>query len=1345
MRKRTNKNSDLHSDWLKQVDVDGPFLAYPVLKDMWPNGIDRLGDTDDRLVTFKQAFSRWQRALDQYVEQPKTPEARSAYDAVRRGWIDVVLGDIAEWGDDRSAVDITVRSPGEQITVTATTALNDRDGAPAALLLICEPTSGLRDAGLDGWAANDIDRLAMLLRKAQVEVGIVTDGQWWALVWAKEGKPTGSGMVNALTWAEEPLLRDAFLTLINQRRFRAADAEQRLSRLFERSELEAEEITEALGTQVRRSVELLVQAFSEARLEAAKAGDPDPLAEKPDDIYQAAVTVMMRIVFLLFAEERDMLPTEQLYWDSYAIKDLLDELRAQATGGEEHLDETYDAWHRLLAVGQALHGGVNYDEMRMPAYGGSLLDPERFPWLHATDARGLRLKVSDRVMLHVLESVQTVVAKGERRRISFREIDVEQIGYIYEGLLGYSCAEVTDDIILGLVGKDGAEPEIPLATINALYDEHGGDSKKFAAALTAWVKENQPAATGKSAAALAKMVEKEPSGEERAELVRLLTPVADGDTDLLDTLVSWGNLIRRDLRNIPLVVPVGGLVVIETPSRKNAGAHYTPRSLAEEVVLHALQPLVYEPGPLQTNDEDEWRLKPAAAILDLKVADIAAGSGAFLVAAARYLSERLVEAWIAEGMLDETASSDAEGLRRQALREVIARCLYGADINPMAVEMCKLSLWLVSMDKTKPFSFVDDKIFCGNSLLGLTSLEQLRYLHIAPKPSTMQQQILVDIDAKIATATRLRQELASPVDERDPMRSSRAKTRLLAQFRHAITELRLIADGIVAAGLPLGGKPGRQLDDAFKTLSWHLQRAFPADGSLPDAAVLLERIGSGLTPAVETDYQRWQPLHWVIEAPDVIVEHGGFDAVIGNPPFLGDHKLSVAVGANVREWLSHVVADHSTGKADLVAYFALQGHRLTSAGGCIGIIATNSVAQGATRQVGLDRMIGSGFQITRAVRSEPWPAASAVLQYAAFWGTKATVDDGVLAVADGVSVSRISSSLEPAGRVEGKPYSLRANSSMAFKGIETYGRGFVVNPQLASEWIEADTRNAEVLAPFLNGDDVNSHPAQQASRWVINFGGRSEEEAARYQLPFKHVQELVKPEREKAAPDVRKAPWWQFWRSRPAMLSAIAGKPEVLVIAITSKTQMPVRVSAEQVLSNALVVFAIDDHGGQAILSSSIHQAWALQNGSALKDDARYTPSAVLETFPFPTNFDGQVAVGRVLDQVRGEIMRRRQLGLTDLYNMINSQTVKGDPDIDRMREIHAEVDESVMAAYGWHDLPLHHGFHTYRQMQRWTFAPAARVEILDRLLELNHERARAEGQDVPDHGSSDGLDTLFA
>ena len=140
MRKRTQKNPDVHSDWLTQVDVEGPFLAYPVLKDMWPNGVDRLGDSDDRLLRFKQAFVQWQRSFDQYAEHPKTPESKAAYDTVRREWIDIVLDDIAEWAGLQADAVVSVRSPGEQVTVDATSALTGRDADTAALLFVCDPT-----------------------------------------------------------------------------------------------------------------------------------------------------------------------------------------------------------------------------------------------------------------------------------------------------------------------------------------------------------------------------------------------------------------------------------------------------------------------------------------------------------------------------------------------------------------------------------------------------------------------------------------------------------------------------------------------------------------------------------------------------------------------------------------------------------------------------------------------------------------------------------------------------------------------------------------------------------------------------------------------------------------------------------------------------------------------------------------------------------------------------------------------------------------------------------------------------------------------------------------------------
>lgn len=1339
MKRRTPTVVELHADWLTQVETDGPFLALPVIKDIWPDGVDRLGDADDRLLTFKQAFVTWQREMDAFALADRTPEARERYAAVTRAWIETVLDDLAGWNGLRISADelpsgLEIRSPGEQVAVRASGALKGRDGDYAALLLVSEPTSSLRDTGLDGWAANEIDRMAMFLRKAQVEVGIVTDGQWWAIVWAKDGTPTGSGMVNALTWAEEPLLRDAFLTLIDQRRFRAKDEAQRLPTLFARSELEAEEITEALGTQVRRSVELLVQAFSEARLAAARNGDPDPLAEDPDEVYQAAVTVMMRVVFLLFAEEREMLPTEQLYWDSYAIRDLLTELKAQAANGEEPLDASFDSWHRLLAVSQALYSGVNYDEMRMPAYGGSLLDPDRFPWMYATDHRGLRLKVSDRVMMHVLESVQTAVVRGERRRVSFRDVDVEQIGYIYEGLLGYSCAVVEDDVVLGLVGKEGEEPEIDEGTLQELYDDNP-DAKSFTTALLGWIKSEQPAAKPLSAAKLAKLYD---ADIDQADMRRLLTPIAGQDEQLLGFLVDWSNYIRRDLRGIPLVVPVGGLVVVETPSRKNAGAHYTPRSLAEEVVLHALQPLVYDPGPLQTNDENAWQLKSSSAILDLKVADIAAGSGAFLVAAARYLADRVTEAWQGEGAVAPDA--DPRLATDQAIREVIARCLYGADINPMAVEMCKLSLWLVSMDKTKPFSFVDDKIFCGNSLLGVTNLDQLRYLHLYPDPKRMDTQLLVDIDGKIAEATRLRKELASPVEEHDPMRSTRGKLALLEQLHRVTDDLRLIADGIIAAGLPLGGKPGRALADAFTALGWEVQHAFSPGGSVGDRAELKVRIGGALSPTVPTDYERWIPLHWAIDAPDVVVERWGFDAIIGNPPFLGGKKLTGAMGTDIRDWFVHVIANGQRGSADLVAYFFLRAMGLLNSTGALGLIATNTVAQGDTREVGLDAMTRAGFTITRAIQSRPWPAASANLEFAAVWGTLRPVDGSVGRVLNDIDVRQISTLLEPVGRVAGAPARLDENAGVAFLGCVVLGMGFVLNPEQARSWIGIDPRNEEVLFPYLTGEDLNSRPDVSAPRWVIDFNDRSEADARRYELPFAWVDTHVRPERQRRRPDgsfVMRKPlperYWQYGDKRPAMRRAISNLNEVIMLAQVSNTLQPVRVPTGQVPSHKIIVFASQDYALQALLSSSIHYMWARRYSSSMRTDLSYSPTDVFLTWARPPSTDRLNTNGATLDTERRAIMLRRGLGLTGLYNLVNDLQIKGDPDVDRMREIHVELDEATMAAYGWDDVPLDHGFHTYRQMERWTVSPAARVEILDRLLELNHERARAEGQEVPE------------
>ncbi|HWK25183.1 MAG TPA: type IIL restriction-modification enzyme MmeI [Solirubrobacter sp.] len=397
------------------------------------------------------------------------------------------------------------------------------------------------------------------------------------------------------------------------------------------------------------------------------------------------------------------------------------------------------------------------------------------------------------------------------------------------------------------------------------------------------------------------------------------------------------------------------------------------------------------------------------------------------------------------------------------------------------------------------------------------------------------------------------------------------------------------------------------------------------------------------------------------------------------------------------------------------------------ANGTLGLIATNTVAQGDSREVGLDAMVAHGFTITRAIQSRSWPAMSANLEYAAVWGTLGTVDDQVPRVADEIPVRRVSTLLEAQGRTEGNPARLATNAGIAFQGCIVLGMGFVLEPDEAQEWIASDPRNAEVLFPYLNGEDLNSRPDASGRRWVIDFGDRTEAEAATYELPYARVSELVRPERASKPKAVRDAPWWLFLRARPAMRKAIVDLSEVLVIARVSKTVMPIRVRSGQVPSEQCVVFASDDFSFQAVLSSSLHQMWAITYGSGMRNDPRYTPSDVFETFPRPASNDLLESAGRSLDGERREIMRRRELGITRLYNLVNDAQLPDavDRDVARIRALHAELDHAVLDAYGWADVEPNHGFHTFRTMQRWTMSATARVEVLDRLLDENHRRVR--------------------
>jgi hypothetical protein len=1337
-RRRVPTPGELHRSWLELVDIDGSFLSVPALLAAWPNGMH--APSPNELAVLKDARPPFEKAWDRWDTAPDDAGVLEEYREARDAWVSTVLRDVLGWNGSytTATVDPQVRSPDYAVIVHPSGALahNERVGA---LVLVTDPVDSLRSPLGDGWAASPVDRMEELLRAAGVPVGVVTDGRWWGIVSAREKALVTSGITDALTWTEAPAARNAFIELLRRPRLIGRDADGLLTTIFASSVAAAEEITEALGTQVRRAVELLVQAMSDAMLEARRRGEPDPLPADRELVYEAAVTVMMRVVFLLFAEERGLLPQGQVFTMGYGVSDELDRLDdRERDESAEVLDASFLTWHRLLATSQALYRGASFEDIRIPSYGGSLFDPDRFSFLTTCNEHGtLVVRISDRVMLEVLRAVQVARLRGQpARRISFRDIDVEQIGYIYEGLLGYSCEDATE-VIVGLIGKDGEEPEIPLAKLEELSERNRTDAK-LADAILAWVKVNQPAATPPSKAALAKAIREANEANDAERVLRSVT-TNPGLRDRLRSFIGviesdrdrpFTGIIRADLRDRPFVVPQGGLVVVETPSRATAGAHYTPKKLAQEVVRHALEPLVYDPGPHQRPEEDGWTPIDSDQILDLKIADIACGSGAFLVAAADYLAGRLVEAWHRDGVAPDKSPHDQ---KTQAIREVIANCIYGADINVMAVEMCKLSLWLVSLDPKLPFSFVDDKILHGNSLLGLTDARQLKRQHVNPDAASTQGSLFdLDVDGILRQAKALRRRMAEPVIDNDPQRSAAAKRRQWHRYQDLTADLTEVGDAVIAAGLRLGAKPGRQLQVAYENLRFAIGQAHPPQGTEPSRAMLADVLQAGLTPTVPTDYRRWKPLHWIVLVPDVM-ERGGFDAIIGNPPFLGGQKLTGALGTNMRDWFVNIIA-HKTGSADLVAYFFLRAMSLLSNRGNLGLIATNTVWQGDTREVGLAQILKDGFTITRAIQSRSWPVSSAHLEYAAAWGSRSQVAPGVPRVADDLVTPKISPFLEPAGRVDGDPVRLTENTGKAFQGCIVVGKGFIISPEEADSWKRLDRKNQDVLFPYLNGEDLNSRPDSTTPRWVIDFNAKSEAEARKYSLPYERVLQSVKPERQRNNRKIYRDYWWQFAEKRPALRKAIADMDEVLTLTRVSKTVIPLRTAANQVFDARLVVFIDDSYEFQAVISSSMHWAWGVKYSTTMRLDPSYAPSGAFETFPRPKPAGKLDEIGELLDRERREIMLRRQLGLTKLYNLVNDPDIadEADADVARMREIHVALDHAVMDAYGWGDVELDHGFHTYRQMTRWTVSPEARVEILDRLLAENHRRAAAQGEAPP-------------
>ncbi len=1316
-------------EWLNLIEVSGPFLAVPVLREVFPQGLEAL--PSGRPQRLRRTYEEWRDAVD--MDDLDLP-------ALHAAWIDDVLVTALEMDETvlrKGATlpeQLTVSMPEHGVTVAPDLAVVNPTNSDEPLLLIqvYEPDTDL-DATrrFDGLAITPADRMVALLRSTGCPTGIVTNGERWMLVHAPAGAVAGFASWYARLWGQEPETLRAFVSLLGIRRFFGPD-EGKLPALYDRSLKHQDDVTEALGEQVRRAVEVLVQALDRADQDRNREllRDVDPR-----ELYEAGLTVMMRLVFLLSAEERALLLLGDPRYDSfYAISSLRMQLRADS---EEILERRRSAWSRLLALFRGVYGGIDHPTLRLPALGGSLFDPDRYPFLEGRK-KGTSwrsdpaepLPIDDRTVLLLLEAIQTF----EGRTLSYRALDVEQIGHVYEGLLERTVKRV-DDVTLEL--DSGAKAKSPRVTLGEMESARLDGPAKVAELL----KERSE----RSESAIRNALER--AADDRLA-ARLLT-VCRGDIGLRDRILPYAPLLRTDPWGYPLVHHKSAFVVVLGADRRESGTHYTPKSLTEKIVAETLTPVAYR-GPAEGKVPEEWELKSAEELLDLKVCDPAMGSGAFLVQACRWLSDRLVEAWSvteasgkqidSEGRIvdDATAggfdplSQDPEERAIVARRLVAERCLYGVDKNPLAVELAKLSLWLTTVSKGRPFGFLDHNLRSGDSLLGIHDIRQLTELSMTPKGSKQLRLFGRSIQAAVEKAIELRLRLRS-IPIRD-IGDVDAMAALDAESRKALQLPQVVADAFV--GIILAEARATERSDRLQALE------ALADAAANGADAAMDRMRRNALADLRIDAPDGlarAPFHWPLEFPEVFgKERGGFDAFIGNPPFIGGTLISGRLGRSFLKFIQASMTDEvqSGGRGDLCAYFFLQAFRNLQPNGSFGLIGTNTIGEGDTREIGLSQITQNGGVIYQAISSLSWPG-SANLEVSIVWIFKGKWS-GVVEL-DSEPVSRVQPSLtKDVGFSLAGIQALRANKGRACEGVKTMGMGFVLTAQEASALIAEDERNSEVIFPFINGEDLNSRPDQSPSRWVIDFFDRTEDQARSFSGCWRIIEERVKPERQRLKENgefaLRRPLPQRYWLHGDARLkfrSATSKLDRIIVAVQTSKYVAPCFQPNDRVFSQALVMIASSEASTLCVLNSSIHRDWIAATCSTLETRLRYLVSDGFNTFPFPNTTDSCASAGETFSSERSRYMLEEQVGLTETYNRLHNAKNK-DARIEKLRELIRQIDMHTLNAFGWQDIPLDHDFHKVGYLPdsdniRFTVSESARVEILRRLADLNRVRSSQE------------------
>ncbi|WP_413465890.1 DUF559 domain-containing protein [Planktothrix agardhii] len=1254
-----------------------------------------------------------------------------------------------------------------------------------------------------GWKASIQAKFERLLRETEIPIGLLCNGMEIRLVYAPRGESSGhlTFPVQAMTEVPGRLILAALEMLIGNDRFFNVPSDRRLPKILSDSRNYQAEVSTQLASQVLDALWELLRGFQSA--DAAVEGKLlRELAETDSQhIYGGLITTLMRLVFLLYAEDEGLMPDDAIYQRNYAISGLYEKLREDAGLYPDTMDQRYGAWATLLSLFRLVYDGGGATQEYLPARHGQLFDPDEFPFLEGRP-RDTRFqtygeikvpRIPDGIIYRILDKL--LILKGER--LSYRALDVEQIGSVYEAIMGYEV-----EVALGL--SIAVKPKDVVVNVEALLNTKAKDRAKQLQ------DEAECKLTGKASTTL-----KEAKTPE--EIVAALD--------------------RKVSSRTPNLLPQGSLYLQPGEERRRTGSHYTPRKLTQPIVETTLRPVLESLGEHPTAEQ----------ILGLKVCDLAMGSAAFLVEVCRQLAEKLVAAWDYHGNMGEyfaltpsalspnsspmlgegdkntpapfsqfgnmtlspnpspmlgegdkktpappapfsqfgrragdegqtltTAEGetnrwevpqalrqkmieiardfrktptrsedilwqalrgrklDGRKFRRQqpignfivdffcaserlivevdggihntqqeldrqrqelleslglrfvrvssemvennlpaalnaiqagflalspnpspmlgegdkntpappapfsqtggragdggqsaieplllARRLVAQRCLYGVDKNPFAVNLAKLSLWLVTLAKDMPFTFVDHALKCGDSLVGLTQQEIGDFV----KDPISDLPLMKLLQEQVGRAKSLRSQIQA-LDTRSDTDTENKLTQL-QRADHELEDLRLVGDIAIAAFFDSVGKSkkdSQELQESYKSTvrAWRQGKYNPDAENSPRLQSISESLrnqGKGI-----------MPFNWEVEFPEVFDrQNSGFDAIIGNPPFLGGKKVSTNFGDAYKEWLL-IVNPEFHGNSDIVSHFFRRAFTIIRKQGTLGLIATNTIAQGDTRSSGLRFICNNGGTIYNAQKRVKWPGLAAVIisviniikgEYAQPKNLNGRLED------------KITAFLFPKGGNE-DPKILLANANKSFQGSIVLGTGFTfddTNSEATSieemhRLIEKDPRNTERIFPYIGGEEVNKSPTHSHYRYIINFGEMSEDEARQWPDLMEIVKEKVKPQRDKIierGKQIHEYDYWKFWDKRTETYKAIAKLDRVLVSNCGASKHISFSFQpSRMVFANTLAIFSFEEYSTFAILQSTIHEIWARFFGSSLEDRLRYTPSDCFETFPFP-------------------------------------------------------------------------------------------------------------------------------